>query len=58
MEDWQLRLLESGNYVYRVFATNDKKRPHVVIEDYKVFQKAKREHLVLGKAEELSPRFG
>jgi hypothetical protein len=42
--DRQLRLLESENYVYRVFATNDKRRPHVVIEDYD--QRADTENLI------------
>lgn len=32
--DRQLRLLKEDNYVYRMFATNDRKRPHLVIEDY------------------------
>lgn len=39
-----MRLLESENYVYRVFATNDKRRPHVVIEDYD--QRADAENLI------------
>jgi hypothetical protein len=30
----QLKLLESEEYVYRVFATNQKGRPHWVIEEY------------------------
>ncbi len=34
MGDRQLRLLKEENYVYRMFATNDKRRPHLVIEDY------------------------
>jgi len=42
--DRQLRLLESENYVYRVFATNDQRRPHVVIEDYD--QRADAENLI------------
>jgi len=42
--DRQLRLLESENYVYRVFATNDQRRPHVVIEDYD--QRADTENLI------------
>jgi len=42
--DRQLRLLESENYVYRVFATNDKRRPHVVIKDYD--QRADTENLI------------
>lgn len=32
--DRQLKLLESENYVYRVFATNETMRPHNVIADY------------------------
>jgi len=32
--DRQLKLLESENYVYRVFATNETIRPHNVIADY------------------------
>jgi len=42
--DRQLRLAESENYVYRVFATNDNRRPHVVIEDYD--QRADVENLI------------
>ena len=30
----QLSLLESNNYAYRVFVTNDTRRPHIVIKDY------------------------
>jgi hypothetical protein len=33
-EDRQLKLLESENYVYRVFATNETMRPHNVIAGY------------------------
>lgn len=32
--DRQLKLLESENYMYRVFVTNERGRPHQVIEDY------------------------
>jgi len=32
--DRQLKLLESENYLYRVFATNEKGRPHRVIDNY------------------------
>jgi hypothetical protein len=42
--DRQLRLVESENYVYRVFATNDNRRPHVVIADYD--QRADVENLI------------
>jgi len=34
MGDRQLKLLDSENYVYRVFATNKPWRPHWVIDDY------------------------
>ena len=34
MGDRQLNLLESENYVYRVFVTNEPGRPHRVIKDY------------------------
>jgi hypothetical protein len=34
MGDRQLNLLDSENYVYRVFVSNDLCRPHKVIEDY------------------------
>lgn len=34
MGERQLNLLESENYAYRVFVTNERGRPHRVIEDY------------------------
>ena len=34
MGERQLNLLESSDYVYRVFVTDKKKRPHKVIKDY------------------------
>jgi Transposase DDE domain group 1 len=34
MGDRQLNLLDSENYAYRVFVTNDARRPHNVIKDY------------------------
>jgi hypothetical protein len=40
----QLKLLESENYVYRVFATNEPGRPREVIEDYD--QRADAENLI------------
>jgi hypothetical protein len=40
----QLKLLESENYLYRVFVTNDKGRPHRVIADYD--QRADVENLI------------
>jgi hypothetical protein len=40
----QLKLLESDHYVYRVFATNEKERPHRVIENYD--QRADVENLI------------
>jgi len=42
--DRQLKLLDSENYVYRVFATNDSRRAHRVIEDYD--QRADAENLI------------
>ena len=42
--DRQLKLLDSENYVYRVFATNDPRRAHRVIEDYD--QRADAENLI------------
>lgn len=40
----QLKLLESENYLYRVFVTNDKARPHRVIDHYD--QRADVENLI------------
>jgi hypothetical protein len=40
----QLKLLESENYLYRVFVTEEKGRPHRVIEDYD--QRAEAENLI------------
>ena len=40
----QLKLLEAENYLYRVFVTNDKARPHRVIDDYD--QRAEVENLI------------
>ena len=34
MGDRQLKLLDSENYVYRVFVTSDRRWPYLVIEDY------------------------
>ena len=45
--DRQLRLLE--HYAYRVFATNEKARPHRVIEAYD--QRADVENLIIGEAQ-------
>ena len=42
--DRQLKLLESENYLYRIFATNEKGRPHRVIDDYD--QRADAENLI------------
>ncbi len=42
--DRQLKLLESENYLYRIFATNEKGRPHWVIDDYD--RRAEAEHLI------------
>jgi len=42
--DRQLKLLESENYLYRVFVTNEKNRPHRVIADYD--QRADAENLI------------
>ena len=42
--DRQLKLLESENYLYRVFVTNAKGRPHHVIDDYD--QRADVENLI------------
>ncbi len=42
--DRQLKLLESENYLYRVFATNEKGRPHRVIDNYD--QRADVENLI------------
>ncbi len=42
--DRQLKLLESENYLYRIFATNEKGRPHRVIDDYD--QRAEAENLI------------
>jgi Transposase DDE domain group 1 len=42
--DRQLKLLESENYLYRVFVTNDPARPHRVIADYD--QRADVENLI------------
>ena len=42
--DRQLKLLESENYLYRVFVTNEKGRPHRVVEDYD--QRADVENLI------------
>jgi len=42
--DRQLKLLESENYLYRVFVTNEKRRPHRVIADYD--QRADAENLI------------
>ena len=42
--DRQLKLLDSENYVYRVFPTDERRRPHRVIEDYD--QRADVENLI------------
>jgi len=42
--DRQLKLLESENYMYRVFVTCEKGKPHRVIEDYD--QRASVENLI------------
>ena len=42
--DRQLKLLESENYLYRVFVANEKGRPHRVIDDYD--QRADAENLI------------
>lgn len=42
--DRQLKLLESENYMYRVFVTCEKAKPHRVIEDYD--QRASVENLI------------
>jgi len=42
--DRQLKLLESENYLYRIFATNEKGRPHRVIDNYD--QRADAENLI------------
>lgn len=42
--DRQLKLLESENFLYRVFVTNAKGRPHQVIDDYD--QRAEVENLI------------
>jgi len=42
--DRQLKLLESENYVYRVFITNERMRPHNVIDQYD--QRADAENLI------------
>jgi hypothetical protein len=42
--DRQLKLLESENYLYRVFVTNEKGRPHRVIDGYD--QRADVENLI------------
>jgi len=42
--DRQLKLLDCENYVYRVFATNKRERPHRIIEDYD--QRADVENLI------------
>ena len=44
MGDRQLKLLDSENYVYRVFVTSDLRWPHLVIEDYD--QRADVENLI------------
>ena len=44
MGDRQLKLLDSENYVYRVFVTNKPGRPHRVIDDYD--QRADAENLI------------
>jgi len=42
--DRQLKLLDSENYLYRVFVTDEKGRPHRVIDDYD--QRADAENLI------------
>ncbi|MEK7614997.1 MAG: IS1380 family transposase [Patescibacteria group bacterium] len=42
--DRQLKLLESENYLYRVFATNERGKPHRVIDNYD--QRANVENLI------------
>ena len=42
--DRQLKLLPSENYVYRVFVTNERMRPHNVINQYD--QRADAENLI------------
>jgi hypothetical protein len=42
--DRQLKLLESENYLYRIFATNEKGRPHRVVAHYD--QRADAENLI------------
>jgi hypothetical protein len=49
MGDRQLKLLDSENYVYRVFVTSDRRWPHLVIEDYD--QRADVENLI-GEAQQ------
>ena len=44
MGDRQLNLLDSENYMYRAFVSNDPRRPHRVIEDYD--QRADAENLI------------
>jgi hypothetical protein len=44
MGDRQLKLLDSENYVYRVFVTNEQARPHRVIDAYD--QRADVENLI------------
>ena len=44
MRDRQLKLLDSENYVYRVFVTDAKVKPHRVIDDYD--QRADAENLI------------
>lgn len=44
MGERQLKLLDSENYVYRVFVTNEQARPHRVIDDYD--QRANVENLI------------
>lgn len=44
MRDRQLKLLDSENYVYRVFVTDEKGKPHQVIDDYD--QRADAENLI------------
>ena len=44
MGDRQLNLLDSENYMYRAFVSNDPRRPHRVIKDYD--QRAAAENLI------------
>ena len=44
MRDRQLKLFDSENYAYRVFVTNEKAKPHRVIDDYD--QRADAENLI------------